>query len=168
MGFEITTKRERELNRWEWVNVHARDTKPVSCAVANAVLQHVWGLLGVPGKPPLAELVPATSPDYIGGCTASVNATKFSVYRPHELTTTVVLHELAHLITDDPLDELERKPYAEREMHGRLFLANFVFLLDRFMGPAFNQFYLRGTMPASLSADLPWHATVWGVAKPGL
>jgi hypothetical protein len=159
MSVYLQTQMERDLNSWEWTHVHRRDTRKVSVDEARGVISHVYSLLGL-AHPPLVRAISKDHDDYISGATAYMGRAQMTLQGP--VSTSVLLHELAHAITEDPLDRMELRPLVERESHGPIFVTNFLFLLDKLMGPSFNQFYLRSTLPPYIAAKLKWHMTVWG------
>jgi hypothetical protein len=159
MSVYLQTQMEKDVNKWEWTYVHHRDTRVVSVDEARGIIGYVYGLLGLT-HPPLVRQVPKDEVGYVSGAMATMSNTAMNLMGP--VTTSIILHEISHILTDDPLDSMELRPLVERESHGPIFLTNFLFLLDKLMGPSFNQFYLRSTLPPYLAAKLKWHMTVWG------
>ncbi len=163
MAVYLETPRERALNRWEYAVVDAEDCRRISTEEAAAVLNHVWQLYGMPNKPPVPRVIGPDQDDYIPGCAASVSPTSFKIYGP--INTVTVLHEAAHLMTEDPLDRMERRRLAEREIHGDLWLSLYVELLDRLMGPKFNRLRLMATLQG-LPCKPAWSARTWAGPVP--
>jgi hypothetical protein len=129
-------------------------------------------LLGLPCKAPTVRRVDKGDPDiaYVHGALAGMDqdGTMIYFYKP-TLPTTVVLHELAHLTVTDPLDHMELRKPEEGSDHGPIWLGNYLWLLDKLMGPSYNSFYLRNTMPALMQPQaLPFHPIIWGKPKVGL
>lgn len=166
---QYLTKEERELNRWDHQQPLARDRSALPLPHVKAVVAHVWQMVQLKRPPAVIQLGPDDE-GYVKGATAWVShdCLTMAIQAP-QVSTVMVLHELAHAILEDPLDRLELRPLAEREMHGPLWLANYLFLLDRLMGPLYNQFHMRGTLPPQVSQwTIPWHPTVHGKARADL
>ncbi len=167
MAVQLLTPEEKACNSWEWPHVHNRDASRLDLTTVRAVCLHVWSLAQMPGRPPLAVQVGPDDQEYIPGAFAYVEDSRLCVQRT--LSTTMVLHELSHVLTDDPLDALEMRAPVESEMHGPVFLQNYLWLLGRLMGPLFNPFRMRATMPAILKpAALPLHPVIRGVPRSDL
>lgn len=165
MGCELLTAWERELRQWHYNQLERRcvDNLCHDLPAAKAVVGHVWQLAGLPGKPLEVVLVGKDHPEYIPGPLAYWDSLNLFIGLQRDCSTVVVLHEMAHVLTENPLDGLELRPLVEREMHGPVWLQNFLWLLDRCMGSAYNGFYLRSTMPALLSPmTIPMHPKIWG------
>ena len=160
----LTSSWEKAVVRWECAHVDPMDRSRVCARVAAAVAQHALSLAQVPHKAPVVTYVGPDDPGYIAGAAAAMypDGLRMDIFQ-REVRTSTVLHEIAHLLTEDPLDCMELRRLNERPMHGPLFLQNYLWLLGRLMGPAYNPFYLRGTMPAVLSPGaIPLHPCVWG------
>ncbi len=161
MSVHLLTPRERAVCQWESA-LDSRDTRTVDLPTARAVVQHVWREYGLPGGAPnVVELFDKDAEGYISGAWASMGPTCMTLYKP--CNTVTLLHELAHAMCEDPLDQLELRPAAEREMHGDIWLSIYVDLLDRFMGPSFNKGYLMATLQplARLGINPTWCARPW-------
>lgn len=163
---------DNAVNNWEHPTVHWRDPRPVSVAEAQGILAHVYQLAGIPERPAHVTMVPdRDSPDYTPDTLAYVNGegTQMVLVRPERCSTSVVLHEAAHLLTEDPLDRLECRQPVEPLIHGPIWLSNYLWLLHKLMGPSFNTFYLRGTMPAALNpAAINFYPTIRGKPRSDL
>jgi hypothetical protein len=150
MSVYLETAQERAAHKWECTYVHPLDPHPVGDAVVRGICAHVWQLYRLPDAPPIVRRVGPNEPGYISGALASVSVDGcyMDLYSP-KVTTVIVLHELAHSLTEDPLDRMELRALNEREVHGALFLGNFLDLLDRLMGPRFNKLRLMHTLVSS-------------------
>lgn len=163
----FTDPMERVVLDWETRHVDPRDRSRVDVRVARAVLTHVWAVLGMPCNPPVLTSLRPQDAGYVLGALAFVDAdgTHIVMQKP-ELATSVILHEIAHCMTDDPLGSMEHRRPVEREMHGPLWLTNYLWLLDRFMGPVYNTFHMRATLPPQTDGwSIPFHPIVWGKAR---
>jgi hypothetical protein len=157
-------KRTNAVYRWEDEHVMARDRVRIDPTTAQAVLTHAWQLCRLPGKPITVRYVPKDDPEYRGDVWASCGHGVMRIFKPP--TTAVILHELCHALTDDPLDQLELRKPTEVDAHGPVWLSNYIWLLDRLMGPGYNTFYLRSTMPLELGPQvLPYYPTIWGKTR---
>ena len=171
MTLFLETEAERAVCVWENTVVDRGTARDLTQREAEGVLRHVWELCRMPGNPPSVQWVTdRDSEKYLPGAMAYVDsATAGSIVLQCGGTTQTVLHEVAHVLTDDPLDIMEIRCVAEHEMHGRLWLANYLWLLDRLMGPGYNTFYLRSKMPRVLRPnDIPFYPVIWGKPRPGL
>lgn len=158
---------ERKLAEWESRHVAPRDRSRIDLNVSRAVLSHVWEVLRMPNNPPVMTRLGPDDPGYCAGAQAYVDAdgTHIVMQRP-TLATRVILHEIAHCMTDDPLGSMEHRRPIEREIHGEIWLTNYLWLLDRFMGPLYNTFHMRSTLPPECAAwSIPYHPIVWGKAR---
>lgn len=160
---KFTTLAERELNHWDNVHVHGPDRSKLPLPQVKAVVGYVWEMMQLK-RPPCVEYRTPDDAGYIPGAAAWVSHDCLNMVVQQAATPTVtVLHELAHAVLEDPLEVMEQRSLAEREMHGPLWLANYLFLLDRLMGPLYNQFYMRSSLPAAVRAwRIPYHPTVRG------
>ena len=143
MSVYHTTKRERALAGWEQTVLDANDRKLLGDAEAAAVIKYVWQQLGLT-HPPVYRRLNKDDAGYVEGAWAVWTGTSVTAMAP--CNTVTLLHELAHGLTEAGLDQLELRRLREREMHGNIFLANYVHLLDKFMGPKFNKPYLMHTL----------------------
>ena len=96
------------------------------------------------------------------------------VNKPHMFSASVLLHETAHMLTEDPLLEMELLPSGDKDVHGPTFYANFISLLHQTMGlhtAEFSKTRLMATLAQadpSFARSVKWHPTVRGVAMPRL
>lgn len=160
---QYLSKEERELNRWDHQQPLARDRSALPLPHVKAVVTHVWDMVQLKRPPAVVHLTPDDA-RYVAGALAWVSHDCLTMaIQAEQVSTAVVLHEMAHAILDDPLDALELRSPAERAMHGPLWLANYLFLLDRLMGPLYNQFHMRSTLPDAVRGwRIPYHPTVRG------
>ena len=166
---QFTTALERETNAWDHRHVIGRDPRALSVPEAEAVCAHVWPLCRMPGRPPSVRSIEPQHPDYIQGAWAYVDGPTGVMTLQRPVGTAVILHEMAHQLTDDPMNRLELRALVEPEMHGPVWLSNYLWLLDRLMGPAYNTFALRAAMtPAMRPMELPYHPVIWGEPRVGL
>jgi len=156
----------------EWENRHVMhgDRRPVTAEEAAAVLGYVWQMCGLPNRPPQVLRVTRDSRLWEPGAAAYVEHDGWRVVlQAAWCNTAAVLHEAAHLLTDDPLDAAELRPCAEVPRHGPLFMQNALWLYGRLLGPACNPFRLRATMPAALNPlQIPLHPVIWGKPRSDL
>lgn len=167
---KFTNQWERDVAAWTARHVKARDGSRVDARVATAVTAHAVELARLPQRAPSVTYVGPDDAGYVYGALASISydGLHIALHEP-VVTTSTVLHEVAHLLTDDPLAWMESKRVNEQPMHGPLFLANYLWLLGRLMGPAYNPFYLRSTMPARLCPHtIPYHPVIWGQPRSDL
>jgi hypothetical protein len=170
--YEFASPLDEATIRWEDKNVILRDRSLVGVVTGKAIATHIADLCKLPIKAPTVRRVDPGDEDlsYTEDALAAMDrgGTLLTLYRP-EVPTTVIIHEMAHLLVTDPLDYLEGRKPQELEMHGPIWLTNYLWLLDRLMGPGYNTFYLRSTMPAELQPDkLPFHPIIWGQPRVGL
>lgn len=166
---QYLTKEERAVNQWDNRFSIARDRSALPLPHVKAVVTHVWDMVQLKRPPAVVQLTPDDAL-YVAGASAWVSHDCLTVaIQAPQVSTAVVLHEMAHAILEDPLDALELRSPAERAMHGPLWLANYLWLMGRLMGPLYNPFHMRGTLPPQVSQwTIPWHPTVHGKARADL
>lgn len=160
---------ERALAWWEDNHIMPRDRSALSVPEVRAVVAHVWSMVGLRRPPAVVNIRPGEAgyvPEALAWCSHDCLTIAFQTAKPKTL---YVLHELSHAILEDPVDVLELRKPVERAMHGPLWLGNYVWLMGRLMGPLFNPFHVRGTLPPEVRGwSIPWHPTVRGRARPDL
>lgn len=159
---------ERQLMGWEDDYVMRPDHSRVDLPAAKAIVAHVWAMAGIPDRPPLVEFnLDHDSAGYVAGAAAYVSHDhmRLCIQVPAPKTT-LLLHECAHLLVDDPLAVMELRKPAEHEFHGPVWLTNYLWLLHKLMGPSYNGFYLRSTLPAAVRDwSLPFHPIIRGTPR---
>lgn len=160
---KFETKQEAALSKWDHECVFPRDRSALGLPQIKAVVGHTWELFQLKRPPAVVQVTPDDK-GYTHGALAWVahDCLTMGVQQP-TLATSMVLHEVAHAVLEDPLARLEMRKPVEREIHGPLWLANYLFLLDRLMGPLYNQFHVRSTLPPEVRGwTIPYHPTVRG------
>lgn len=165
---------ELATNHWEHVQVHRHDSRRIGPAEAAGILAYVLPMYGI-SQIPHVEWTDSSSFGHLQGAVASCDSQTgvIRVHMPHAFSTTVLLHEAAHLLVEDPLDRMELRPVLERGFHGPLFYACFLSLLDQTVGrhmPALSKIRLMGSLTQTVPelGPVQWYPTVRGVPKPGL
>jgi hypothetical protein len=155
----VASPRDRAVYDWEARVVRCAGDQRISVEVADGIVRYVYGELGVPHPPTARMAVDRWERDKYAGAWAVSEPT--AIVFVHQPTTSVVLHEIAHALTENPLDTIEKRKLVETETHGDVWLSNYVGLLGKLMGPRYNRPYLMSTLQG-LPVAPQWHMTVRG------
>lgn len=165
---------EEATNQWEHRQVHCHGGRRIGPAEAAGILAYVLPMYGI-SQIPHVEFTDSSSFEHLEGAVASCDYSTgvIRVHMPHAFNTTVLLHEAAHLLVEDPLDRMELRPVLEKTYHGPLFYACFLSLLEQTLGrhiPALSKLRLMGSLAKTVPqlGPVQWFPTVRGVPKPGL
>jgi hypothetical protein len=110
--------------KWEDRHVHHKDTGTVPFDQAQAIVDYVWARSGLSYPPKIREL------GRNARCTAA-NATRLTIKIPARgISSTILLHEIAHSMTTDAASE-------RTHAHGPRFVGVFMRLLCDLI-PTFN------------------------------
>jgi hypothetical protein len=110
--------------RWQDKRVHSKDTGTIPFDQAQAIVDYVWARAGLTYPPKIREMPSQTR-------RAKADATRLTIrIQPTGISTTVLLHEIAHSMTTDAASD-------RTHAHSPRFVGVFMRLL-RDLIPTFN------------------------------